>query len=68
MITFLLLWAIVATFIIFYLIFEPKFELRLTEEETHNLYTLYFIYIMKTDDEWGVDYKVIKLFSFKCKK
>lgn len=63
---FLLIWSIFVTFFILYLMYEPKLELILTEGDTHNYYTLYFMYLYGKEDE--VDYKVIKLFTFKTKR
>ena len=63
---FLLIWSIFTTLFIVYLMYEPKFELILTEEDTHNRYTLYFMYLCGKENE--VDYKIIKLFTFKTKR
>ena len=62
MITLLILYSIFTTLFIIYIYCKPRFELKLTEYDTYNCYTLYVYYIDKSNE------KEVKLFSFKTKK
>lgn len=63
----LTIWCIICTAVLIHLYFEPKFDLRLVQDEEYNHYTLYLCYIIKADID-DVKYGDIKLFSFKIKK
>lgn len=65
--TFLIWYSIVATLLLIYFHWKPKFELKLIQESDYDYYTLYLYYLHKIAPE-ECEYRCIKLFSFKIKR
>lgn len=66
MITILILYSIFATLFIFYLYWDPKFEIKLIQFDNYTKYEIYLHYLVKSDAD-RTEYNSMQLFYFKIK-